>query len=113
MTALRPGSGWPCPGPVGVVMVPSFLGAFCPHQFDETPHRTVRLARRLTFRGATSSDKGGQVADGERQVHAAVTCPLRQGETDELRYTYWDARWPPATPRADTASDQQERRQPV
>ncbi len=31
------------------------VGRICPHQFDETPHRTVRLARRLTFRGGVSS----------------------------------------------------------
>jgi hypothetical protein len=36
-------------------MVPPFLGRICPHQSDETAHRIVRLARRLTFRGATSS----------------------------------------------------------
>ncbi len=31
------------------------LGHICPHQFDETSHRTVRLARHLTFRGVVSS----------------------------------------------------------
>jgi hypothetical protein len=32
------------------------LGRICPHRFDETAHRTVRLACRLTFPRATSSD---------------------------------------------------------
>jgi hypothetical protein len=36
-------------------MVPASLGRICPHQFDETANRTVRLARRLTFRGVVSS----------------------------------------------------------
>jgi hypothetical protein len=36
-------------------MVPPFRGAFCSHQFDETAHRTVRLARRLTFGEVVSS----------------------------------------------------------
>jgi len=31
------------------------LGRICPHQFDKTAHRNVRLARRLTFRGVALS----------------------------------------------------------
>jgi DNA-directed RNA polymerase specialized sigma24 family protein len=31
------------------------LGRICPHQFDQTAHRTVWRARRLTFRGVVSS----------------------------------------------------------
>jgi hypothetical protein len=31
------------------------LGRIGPHQFDEIPYRTVRLPRRLTFRGVVSS----------------------------------------------------------
>src|SRR5260370_24598530 len=65
MIALRPGSGAPPPGPAGVVMVPSFLGTSCPHQFDETAHRTVRLARRLTFREVVSSNSW-RAGDGRR-----------------------------------------------
>jgi hypothetical protein len=38
-----------------VVMVPPFLGRVCPHLFDKTAHRIVRLARRLTFGRAVLS----------------------------------------------------------
>jgi hypothetical protein len=37
-------------------MVPAAsLGRICPYQFDETAHRNVRLARRLTFQRVASS----------------------------------------------------------
>ncbi len=32
------------------------FGRICPHPFDKTAHRNVRLARRLTFRGVVLSD---------------------------------------------------------
>ena len=32
------------------------LGHNCPHHVDETSHRTVRSTRRVTFRGAVSSN---------------------------------------------------------
>src|SRR5215204_1735904 len=52
MIAFRLGSGRPRPGSNCVVMVSTTpLGCICPHQFDETSHRTVRLAHRFTFRG--------------------------------------------------------------
>jgi hypothetical protein len=57
-----------CPLP-SVVMVPPFLGALCPHQSDETAHRTVRLARRLTFRGVASSGLV-RAGDGRRTAGA-------------------------------------------
>src|ERR1035441_2816808 len=41
MIAFRPGSGRSSPGPDRVLMVPPFPGRICPHQFDETGHRTV------------------------------------------------------------------------
>src|SRR6516225_576868 len=45
------------PGLVRVLMVPAPpSGRICPHRFDETPHRNVRPARRLTFRLAILSD---------------------------------------------------------
>src|SRR5215203_6520032 len=51
MIAFRLGSGRPRPGSNCVVMVSTTpLGCICPHQFDETSHRTVRLAHRFTFR---------------------------------------------------------------
>src|SRR5215472_2457223 len=50
MIASRPGSGRPCAGTDCVVMCRRLLGRICPHQFDKTAHRNVRLARRLTFR---------------------------------------------------------------
>ena len=40
---------------LGAHGVADSLGRLRPHQFDEAAHRTVRLARRLTFRGAGSS----------------------------------------------------------
>ena len=49
---IEPAVSWLGMGGHGVA---DSLGRICPHQFDETPHRTVRLARRLTFRGAVSS----------------------------------------------------------
>jgi len=44
----------PVPGRAEPVQWPAFPGRIC-HQFDETPRRTVRLACRLTVRGAVSS----------------------------------------------------------
>jgi len=43
------------PDPDEVLMLSVSLGRLCPHQFDEIPHRTVRLAGRLTFRRVVSS----------------------------------------------------------
>src|SRR5689334_2583340 len=50
MTASRPGSGQPSPGPDRVLIVPPFPCSYLPRQFDETPPPNVRPARRLTFR---------------------------------------------------------------
>jgi hypothetical protein len=33
----------------------ALLGLVCPHHFDKTPHRNVRRAPDLTFRGAVLS----------------------------------------------------------
>ena len=49
---IGPAVSWPGSGGHGAA---GSLGRICPHQFDETPHRTVRPARRLTFRGVVSS----------------------------------------------------------
>ena len=49
---IGPAVSWPGSGGHGVRRS---LGRVCPHQFDETAHRNVRLARRLTFRRAVSS----------------------------------------------------------
>ena len=49
---VGPAASWPGSGGHGAA---ASLGRICPHQFDETAHRNVRLARRLTFRRAASS----------------------------------------------------------
>jgi hypothetical protein len=51
----RVGPAWSWPGWGGHGAGGS-LGRGCAHQFDETPDRNVRRARRLTFRGVASSD---------------------------------------------------------
>jgi hypothetical protein len=49
---IGPAVCWPGLGGHGAASLP---WSQLPHQVDETPHRTVRLARRLTFCGVVSS----------------------------------------------------------
>src|SRR5215469_16652935 len=61
------------PGLVRVLMVPAPpSGRICPHRFDETPHRNVSPARRLTFRPAILSDYYDNTSSGQRSqiMHA-------------------------------------------
>jgi hypothetical protein len=52
-------------------MVLPVLGAFALHHFDEITHRTVRLARRLTF--------GGVVSSGGVRAGSSAASPDRSG----------------------------------
>ncbi|MFI7059303.1 hypothetical protein ACIBLB_45400, partial [Streptosporangium canum] len=55
---IRPAASWPGLGGHGVLVIVSLtpLVGICPHQFDKTAQRTVRLARRLTCRGVALPD---------------------------------------------------------
>jgi hypothetical protein len=52
---VQAGSGRPSPGPDRLLMCRSPLVGSALTRFDETAHRNVRLARRLTFRRVASS----------------------------------------------------------
>src|ERR1017187_6540084 len=71
MIALRPGSVRSSPGADRVLMVLPFLARICSHLFDEMSRRTVRLARRLTFRGLCrrTTEKNPPSREQEAQRH--------------------------------------------
>src|SRR5690348_13255079 len=74
MITSRPGSGRPVPGSGRVLMASASPSvASCPYLPDETPHRNVRLACRLTFRPRAPSYWSRTARHPEHRLRRGIT----------------------------------------